>query len=177
MEIWKHKIFPVLCWLEDFKPRSTFPIYVVVSREDGGNEPAHGSGTAMLENKCHPKGLRAEVLHLTRLRWPVGHSRKCLASQSLCKPIPLPPGGTGTLSQGSLALWRAVPILIPHRGLQELLVEQNPCLEAAVLLACSPQHCPCSQAVIPLGYFPHSEHCFSLAGGSPGLCAPGLTKM
>lgn len=32
MEIWKHKIFPVLCRLEDFKPRSTFPIYVVVSR-------------------------------------------------------------------------------------------------------------------------------------------------
>ncbi|KFZ53157.1 Zinc finger MYND domain-containing protein 10, partial [Antrostomus carolinensis] len=29
VEIWKYKIFPVLCRLEDFKPRSTFPIYVL----------------------------------------------------------------------------------------------------------------------------------------------------
>lgn len=72
MEIWKHKVFPVLCRLEDFKPRSTFPIYVVVSREDGGNEPANGSGTAVLENKHHPGGLGAEVLHPPRLRWAVG---------------------------------------------------------------------------------------------------------
>ncbi|KAM4893816.1 zinc finger MYND domain-containing protein 10-like isoform 1-T1 [Sylvia borin] len=33
VEIWKHKIFPVLCRLEDFKPRSTFPIYVVLQHE------------------------------------------------------------------------------------------------------------------------------------------------
>ncbi|XP_041574717.2 zinc finger MYND domain-containing protein 10 isoform X5 [Taeniopygia guttata] len=33
VEIWKHKIFPVLCRLEDFKPRSTFPIYVVLYHE------------------------------------------------------------------------------------------------------------------------------------------------
>uniref|UniRef100_A0A8C8A5J3 Zinc finger MYND domain-containing protein 10 n=1 Tax=Otus sunia TaxID=257818 RepID=A0A8C8A5J3_9STRI len=33
VEIWKHKIFPVLCRLEDFKPRSTFPIYVVLHHE------------------------------------------------------------------------------------------------------------------------------------------------
>ncbi|KAM9374724.1 zinc finger MYND domain-containing protein 10 [Phaethornis superciliosus] len=33
VEIWKHKIFPVLCQLEDFKPRSTFPIYVVLHHE------------------------------------------------------------------------------------------------------------------------------------------------
>ncbi|XP_065701603.1 zinc finger MYND domain-containing protein 10 isoform X2 [Patagioenas fasciata] len=33
VEIWKHKIFPVLCRLEDFKPRSTFPIYVVLRHE------------------------------------------------------------------------------------------------------------------------------------------------
>ncbi|NXQ85529.1 ZMY10 protein, partial [Nyctibius grandis] len=32
-EIWKYKIFPVLCRLEDFKPRSTFPIYVVLRHE------------------------------------------------------------------------------------------------------------------------------------------------
>lgn len=30
-ELWKHKVFPVLCRLEDFHPHSTFPIYVVVS--------------------------------------------------------------------------------------------------------------------------------------------------
>ncbi|NXE30051.1 ZMY10 protein, partial [Ardeotis kori] len=33
VEIWKHKIFPVLCRLEDFKPRSTFPIYMVLHHE------------------------------------------------------------------------------------------------------------------------------------------------
>ncbi|NXX79676.1 ZMY10 protein, partial [Urocolius indicus] len=33
VEIWKHKIFPVLCRLEDFKPRNTFPIYVVLHHE------------------------------------------------------------------------------------------------------------------------------------------------
>ncbi|NXO22050.1 ZMY10 protein, partial [Cisticola juncidis] len=33
VEIWKHKVFPVLCRLEDFKPRSTFPIYVVLHHE------------------------------------------------------------------------------------------------------------------------------------------------
>ncbi|NWH67511.1 ZMY10 protein, partial [Geococcyx californianus] len=33
VEIWKHKIFPVLCRLEDFKPRSTLPIYMVVHHE------------------------------------------------------------------------------------------------------------------------------------------------
>ncbi|XP_061314297.1 zinc finger MYND domain-containing protein 10 isoform X2 [Pezoporus flaviventris] len=33
VEIWKHKVFPVLCRLEDFKPRSTFPIYIVLHHE------------------------------------------------------------------------------------------------------------------------------------------------
>ncbi|NXG53192.1 ZMY10 protein, partial [Psilopogon haemacephalus] len=33
VEIWKHKVFPVLCRLEDFKPRSTFPIYMVLHHE------------------------------------------------------------------------------------------------------------------------------------------------
>ncbi|NWS78122.1 ZMY10 protein, partial [Crotophaga sulcirostris] len=33
VEIWKHKVFPVLCRLEDFKPRSTLPIYMVVHHE------------------------------------------------------------------------------------------------------------------------------------------------
>ncbi|NXT89858.1 ZMY10 protein, partial [Anhinga rufa] len=33
VEIWKHKIFPVLCRLEDFKPRSTLPIYWVLHHE------------------------------------------------------------------------------------------------------------------------------------------------
>ncbi|NXX13504.1 ZMY10 protein, partial [Podargus strigoides] len=33
VEIWKYKIFPVLCRLKDFKPRSTFPIYVVLHHE------------------------------------------------------------------------------------------------------------------------------------------------
>lgn len=31
MEMWKQKVFPVLCKLEDFKPQNTFPIYMVVS--------------------------------------------------------------------------------------------------------------------------------------------------
>uniref|UniRef100_A0A8C7E9U5 Zinc finger MYND-type containing 10 n=1 Tax=Nothoprocta perdicaria TaxID=30464 RepID=A0A8C7E9U5_NOTPE len=33
VELWKHKVFPVLCRLEDFKPVSTFPIYVVLHHE------------------------------------------------------------------------------------------------------------------------------------------------
>ncbi|KAM4654112.1 zinc finger MYND domain-containing protein 10 isoform 2-T2 [Amazona ochrocephala] len=33
VEIWKHKVFPVLCQLKDFEPRSTFPIYVVLRHE------------------------------------------------------------------------------------------------------------------------------------------------
>lgn len=30
VEMWKQKVFPVLCKLEDFKPQNTFPIYMVV---------------------------------------------------------------------------------------------------------------------------------------------------
>ncbi|KAM5292803.1 zinc finger MYND domain-containing protein 10 [Ctenodactylus gundi] len=33
VEMWKHKVFPVLCKLEDFKPQNTFPIYMVVHHE------------------------------------------------------------------------------------------------------------------------------------------------
>ncbi|XP_043934101.1 zinc finger MYND domain-containing protein 10 [Protopterus annectens] len=33
VEIWKLKIFPVLCQLQDFKPKSTFPIYMVIHHE------------------------------------------------------------------------------------------------------------------------------------------------
>ncbi|KAM9533639.1 zinc finger MYND domain-containing protein 10 isoform 1-T1 [Guaruba guarouba] len=33
VEIWKHKVFPVLCQLKDFEPRSTLPIYVVLRHE------------------------------------------------------------------------------------------------------------------------------------------------
>ncbi|XP_074054129.1 zinc finger MYND domain-containing protein 10 [Macrotis lagotis] len=33
VEMWKHKVFPVLCKLEDFKPHNTFPIYMVVHHE------------------------------------------------------------------------------------------------------------------------------------------------
>uniref|UniRef100_A0A8C4WUJ4 Zinc finger MYND domain-containing protein 10 n=1 Tax=Gopherus evgoodei TaxID=1825980 RepID=A0A8C4WUJ4_9SAUR len=33
VEIWKHKVFPMLCQLEDFKPKSTFPIYLVLYHE------------------------------------------------------------------------------------------------------------------------------------------------
>lgn len=40
MEMWKQKVFPVLCRLEDFKPQNTFPIYMVVSWVPG-SYPAH----------------------------------------------------------------------------------------------------------------------------------------
>ncbi|XP_049718684.1 zinc finger MYND domain-containing protein 10 isoform X2 [Elephas maximus indicus] len=33
VELWKQKVFPVLCRLEDFKPQNTFPIYMVVHHE------------------------------------------------------------------------------------------------------------------------------------------------
>lgn len=42
MEMWKQKVFPVLCRLEDFKPQNTFPIYMVVSRAPG-SYPTHAS--------------------------------------------------------------------------------------------------------------------------------------
>lgn len=35
MEMWKQKVFPVLCRVEDFKPQNTFPIYMVVSWAPG----------------------------------------------------------------------------------------------------------------------------------------------
>ncbi|XP_051707576.2 zinc finger MYND domain-containing protein 10 isoform X3 [Oryctolagus cuniculus] len=33
VEMWKQKVLPVLCKLEDFKPQNTFPIYMVVHHE------------------------------------------------------------------------------------------------------------------------------------------------
>uniref|UniRef100_A0A671FWQ5 Zinc finger MYND domain-containing protein 10 n=1 Tax=Rhinolophus ferrumequinum TaxID=59479 RepID=A0A671FWQ5_RHIFE len=33
VEMWKQKVFPVLCRLEDFEPQNTFPIYMVVHHE------------------------------------------------------------------------------------------------------------------------------------------------
>ncbi|XP_036390260.1 zinc finger MYND domain-containing protein 10 [Megalops cyprinoides] len=33
VEIWKVKIFPVLCQLQDFNPQSTFPLYMVIHHE------------------------------------------------------------------------------------------------------------------------------------------------
>jgi len=31
-EVWKHKVFPIICKLQDFNPKSTFLLYMVVSR-------------------------------------------------------------------------------------------------------------------------------------------------
>ncbi|KAM8917091.1 zinc finger MYND domain-containing protein 10 [Spinachia spinachia] len=33
VEVWKHKVFPILCQLEDFNPKSTFPLYMVIHHE------------------------------------------------------------------------------------------------------------------------------------------------
>ncbi|XP_059800385.1 zinc finger MYND domain-containing protein 10 isoform X2 [Hypanus sabinus] len=33
VEVWKQKVFPVLCQLQDFNPKSTFPIYIVIHHE------------------------------------------------------------------------------------------------------------------------------------------------
>nr|XP_005987147.2 PREDICTED: zinc finger MYND domain-containing protein 10 [Latimeria chalumnae] len=33
VEIWKQKVFPVLCQLQDFEPKSTFPLYMVIHHE------------------------------------------------------------------------------------------------------------------------------------------------
>ncbi|XP_006892933.1 PREDICTED: zinc finger MYND domain-containing protein 10 [Elephantulus edwardii] len=33
VEMWKQKVFPVLCKLEDFMPQNTFPIYMVIHHE------------------------------------------------------------------------------------------------------------------------------------------------
>lgn len=34
IEVWKQKIFPILCQLQDFTPKSTFPLYMVVSEAE-----------------------------------------------------------------------------------------------------------------------------------------------
>ncbi|XP_072309033.1 zinc finger MYND domain-containing protein 10 [Eucyclogobius newberryi] len=33
VEVWKHKIFPILCQLQDFKPQNTFQLYIVIHHE------------------------------------------------------------------------------------------------------------------------------------------------
>ncbi|KAM3915746.1 zinc finger MYND domain-containing protein 10 [Leptodactylus fuscus] len=33
VEIWKQRVFPVICQLQDFQPKSTFPLYMVVHHE------------------------------------------------------------------------------------------------------------------------------------------------
>lgn len=116
MEVWKHKVFPVLCRLEDFKPRSTFPIYVVVSRGGGGNEPADGSGTAVLESTCHPEGLRAEGLHLPRLRWDTVGSA-WLPKAMTCKPVPFAPRRDRDSLPGKPGFVESCPLSNPTQGL------------------------------------------------------------
>uniref|UniRef100_UPI00358E1CFD zinc finger MYND domain-containing protein 10 n=1 Tax=Myxine glutinosa TaxID=7769 RepID=UPI00358E1CFD len=32
-ELWKHKIFPILCRLQDFRPKANFPLYIVIMHE------------------------------------------------------------------------------------------------------------------------------------------------
>uniref|UniRef100_A0A673LPP4 Zinc finger MYND domain-containing protein 10 n=1 Tax=Sinocyclocheilus rhinocerous TaxID=307959 RepID=A0A673LPP4_9TELE len=32
-EVWKHKVFPIICKLQDFKPKSTFLLYMVIHHE------------------------------------------------------------------------------------------------------------------------------------------------
>ncbi|XP_061923760.1 zinc finger MYND domain-containing protein 10 isoform X1 [Entelurus aequoreus] len=32
-EVWKHRIFPILCQLQDFTPKNTFPLYMVIHYE------------------------------------------------------------------------------------------------------------------------------------------------
>ncbi|XP_042360814.1 zinc finger MYND domain-containing protein 10 isoform X2 [Plectropomus leopardus] len=33
IEVWKHKVFPILCQLQDFNPKSTFHLYMVIHHE------------------------------------------------------------------------------------------------------------------------------------------------
>ncbi|KAG7282902.1 hypothetical protein CRUP_018402, partial [Coryphaenoides rupestris] len=33
VEVWKQKVFPILCQLQDFQPKSTFPLYIVIHHE------------------------------------------------------------------------------------------------------------------------------------------------
>ncbi|XP_034169870.2 zinc finger MYND domain-containing protein 10 isoform X3 [Pangasianodon hypophthalmus] len=33
VEVWKQKVFPILCKLQDFSPKSTFPLYMVIHHE------------------------------------------------------------------------------------------------------------------------------------------------
>lgn len=38
IEVWKQKIFPILCQLEDFNPKNTFHLYMVVSPRWNGQK-------------------------------------------------------------------------------------------------------------------------------------------
>lgn len=35
IEVWKHKVFPILCQLQDFNPKNSFQLYMVVSVQLG----------------------------------------------------------------------------------------------------------------------------------------------
>lgn len=70
VEMWKQKVFPVLCKLEDYKPQNTFPIYMVVS----------------WPLVCTPP-TRSEDLGLERIS---GSPCPLASSPGLCPPVYLP---------------------------------------------------------------------------------------
>lgn len=54
MEMWKQRVFPVLCRLEDFKPQNTFPIYMVVSWAPGHALPVPSEGSGFEKRAGNP---------------------------------------------------------------------------------------------------------------------------
>lgn len=54
VEMWKQKVFPVLCRLEDFKPQNTFPIYMVVSWAPAHTLPVPLEGSGFEKRAGNP---------------------------------------------------------------------------------------------------------------------------
>uniref|UniRef100_A0A8C2H2L3 Zinc finger MYND domain-containing protein 10 n=1 Tax=Cyprinus carpio TaxID=7962 RepID=A0A8C2H2L3_CYPCA len=76
-EVWKHKVFPIICKLQDFNPKSTFLLYMVIHHEATiinlletimyHKESSEAAGDSVLDlvDYCHRK--------LTLLAGPVRH--------------------------------------------------------------------------------------------------------
>ncbi|XP_078066271.1 zinc finger MYND domain-containing protein 10 [Mustelus asterias] len=64
VEVWKQKVFPVLCQLQDFTPKSTFPIYIVINSEKALKTLATKSVNWVAMGKLVRSGIRLRTLQM-----------------------------------------------------------------------------------------------------------------
>uniref|UniRef100_A0A8C4NFT1 Zinc finger MYND domain-containing protein 10 n=1 Tax=Eptatretus burgeri TaxID=7764 RepID=A0A8C4NFT1_EPTBU len=79
-ELWKHKIFPILCRLQDFKPKATFPFYIVIMHE--------GTIVNMLHTTFFHKDVcvAAEEVMLDVIEYCHGKLIRLIAGEQLKEP-------------------------------------------------------------------------------------------